>query len=474
VAYTLTIGGVATICHAGALRLRLTANNQDTMACAVTSLDGSHRPALDAVITLDAGSGARIFDGFVNDPLEHGLGNVGLTAITTEVSAIDRSSVMTRVFLNGIIPAGTLKAAMTVLVPFMAGIALHPAQVDGPDLVAMGAGPLTIAAWVTQLETLTGYLTDISGGYFRMYAPGDVVAPFDILAGPTCHAIGDVTVEPVREAYANQILVWQKDVANPAFYLPQRIYDDATEIAAHGVWQKVVEVPAETLSAGVDALGAAYLAQSLPITKRVTYTTQTDGLRPGQLQTITLPFRNLDHTFLITDIDVSDVGPDLLQYAVTAIEGSVYRPGWRQVLQAAFAGGGSASLAAGVIGTGATARPPVYWLGGSASESVQSSTPDWVPASARGAVRATIDSVARGTLAGLVTARVRADAGSVTVRLRNVSDAITAGTSAAITNTDFQTITFVVALTAGTKEYAIELLPSVANSDVQLGSAYLE
>jgi hypothetical protein len=89
------------------------------------------------------------------------------------------------------------------------------------------------------------------------------------------------------------------------------------------------------------------------------------------------------------------------------------------------------------------------------------------------AVQVMIDTVSHGSTAGLVRARLRAVAGSVTARLFNVTDNVSAGSSAAVTNTAWTAVSFAVTFTPGAKTYELQVLPSLANTDVA-AVGYLE
>ena len=202
------------------------------------------------------------------------------------------------------------------------------------------------------------------------------------------------------------------------------------------------------------------------------YQTRRTGLRPGHTQTITIAARNINASFIVTSIRTMIDG-DLLLREVTATERTSLAPDWINQYQSWFGGPSNTVTSVQTPGGGGSGRS-VYWFGGSDTSAVQSPTPDWVPAAARSAVQVTIDTVVRGTTAGTMIVRIRADSGTVTARLRNVSDGVTVGTSSAVASASFQTVSFNVTLTTGSRIYQLELLPSVANVDVALGSAFLE
>lgn len=112
----------------------------------------------------------------------------------------------------------------------------------------------------------------------------------------------------------------------------------------------------------------------------------------------------------------------------------------------------------------------LYDFGGNTIEWVQSATPTWVSANAR---QISID----GGLGGgihVLTVRIRAASGNVTARLRDITNNVTAGTSGVVAAGGYGTEIFNITLSAGIAIYEVQLLPSIANTDVNLGSAYMD
>jgi hypothetical protein len=132
--------------------------------------------------------------------------------------------------------------------------------------------------------------------------------------------------------------------------------EDAGEIGSVGIWEKVVvveKVPAETTA---QALADGYLAQSLSTPKTLKYRTLEMGLRPGQIQTFTVPRRNLSTSAVITDVVIRDFGKNRLVRDVTAMADadSNLQKGWRDVIKQWSGDKTGASVASGgtVIGAG--------------------------------------------------------------------------------------------------------------------------
>lgn len=100
----------------------------------------------------------RIFGGFVDKPTERGFQGVGLTPITTAVSALDFNALPNRRYVTATIPAGTLKAALLAIKPYLTpyGVTLDPAQVTGPSLPALTYNATKLTDVFADLEWLSG------------------------------------------------------------------------------------------------------------------------------------------------------------------------------------------------------------------------------------------------------------------------------------------------------------------------------
>ncbi len=342
---------------------------------------------------------------------------------------------------------------------------LDPDQVDGPSLPELVYTYSKLADVLGQFSTLSGYVFEVDyDKILRMFSPGSLAAPFNIAAGDG-NIQGDVTVETSRitagQNYANRVIV---KAGTPEVPIIAEANDLVEQATARGLWETVITASTVFDMPTAQALADSYLVQSTPRPKTVKYLTYQAGLKCGQTQTINLPLRNLNNDFMITAIAVKPVG-NLISYLVTLVEGSVFQGDWRKLYQAWSGSTNSATIVpSGTSGYGRV----VYYLGGSQVEYVRGV--GWISASA---VQIIVDTVSRGSSSATVVARLRATSGSVTARLRNVSDGVTVGTSAVITNTDWQTVTFTVALTAGSKIYELQLLASVDNTDVA-AVAYME
>ena len=328
--------------------------------------------------------------------------------------------------------------------------------------ITLGAGAGTLYATATTLH-------DAVSAYVRTDLWSTSVAHVSaVTAGAAGNSVGVSTTNPDAEwrGEGGVILTTLQNGADQALTNVVTVDDLAAQAAPTGVWEAVYAAESITSASGATTIAEAIVARTAVITRTARYSTYTLGAQPGMVQTIVSALRHVNNTFLIQDVSMRDVYSQTLS-TITAVEGSVPKADWRDTYRA-WGGGSSAQAVSGAIGGGGgAAGRSVYPLATSASEAVQSPTPTWV---AIGAIQVQIDTTVRGTTAAVVVARVRArTAGvSVTARLRNVSDGATVGTQAvAVTSTDWTLVTFACALTPGAKLYALELLPSVANEDVQ-------
>lgn len=463
--WALTIAGVAKTIRAG-WKISETANGRNRFSCRVISLDGSYAPTkfAEVIFTRDA---VRVFGGQIMETIEHGVGGWGITPVEYEINVLDFNILADRNYIGVAVPSGTLKSHVLALQGYCYGTTLDVAQADGPTIPEISYEGWKISDAFDQLSVLSGgWLWEIDyNKVVRMVEPGTISAPFNVAAGDG-HCIGDVQIEPISPDYFNTIVVWGSGF--------NTVVDDAAGVAAYGPIVQLIRAPDADTQAAVDDLGAAYLAQSLPIVKRVFYTTSTSGLHPNQTQTINLPTRHINAVCLLTGVDMRHVGGEqVVMWDVQAIEGLVYRTGWRDTLKTWGGTGGGITISGTGSGGIVFVRPP-YYLGGSGLEAVQSPTPTWVFASA---IRVQINTVPRGTTAASINVYLSALSGGVSAqaRLFNVTDSVACtGTSSIETSTTPTLVTFAVTLTAGSKVYGLQVLPGTANEDVFATSGVLE
>lgn len=471
------------------------ANNRAVLRASLLSEDGAYRPALDeevvvkyAVPSSSGGMGPFLlfsgggvdydyeFAGFINGLEEAGLKDNVEYPIRTQINATDYHQLAERRIINTPIPTGTLKSMLQVIVDYLPGVTLDPAQADGPVLEDQDFNDVKTRDVLDALTTQAGgYVWEITENkILRAFLPGTFPAPFDIDT-TTQHLITGVRVTPTREGYANRVIV--------------RTEHNRRAIAEHASaltnpWEMLVKAPESTPDPTLQAIADSILAISLAGQKRVQYTTLERGLRPGQTQIINLASRNINNTFLIQEVRTrhrsGDVTTPFIERTVTAVEGLSVRAGYRDTYKK-WNGGSGQSVAGGFAGATVGGAKSIYFLGGSGVEAVSSPTPTWVPVqggplSGQGSAQVQIDTVSRGSVAAVITVRLRAMTAGITVKARlfDVTDNVACpGESTIVTGTAWATRVFSTTLTAGSHFYELQLLPGSANEPVY-GWGYLE
>lgn len=427
------------------------------LTCQAWSDSIATSPELDDTITIHR-DGILVFSGTVSSVRYGGIRGHGTDAVIAEINALDWNAIPARrVIPSLVLPPGTLRAALQAIVPYVDDVTLDPGQVDGPALPALTFSYATVQHILDQLTTATGYVWRVNlFKVLQMFLPGTVPAPF-VLTESTMglYTEGDLTVEPTRADYANRVFVLGTGVTGLA--------EDALEVAARRAWERVYESRETTAQSAVDALAQAALAASLPIVKTVEYRTLEWGLDPGQTQTINLPIRGVNNTFLLTEVAHRSVGGEILT-RVRAIEGTVYRTGWREQLE--IGGTGTVTRLTGVGGGGAIFQRYPRALATSWETGVRSAVPTWVRASA---IYVQMDTVVRGTTDATIRASLRAFSPGISVqgRLFNLSTSQPCpGLSPVITDTAWTDVEWSVTLTPGTQKYCLELLSGAPDEDV--------
>ena len=455
--FDLTINSVSKPLRSGSLSINRTMNGRATASFAIMSADQSYRPPLNATVEIDV-EGTTIFGGLITVPREKGLFGGVKPNIVTQVTAADYNVYADRRYALEDLPAGTLKAALQVLLPYLTayGVTLDVGQVDGPTLPALIWTYKRVSDCLNELMTLTAefgpqYAWQISETkVLSAFQPSSVPAPFDLIAdgtGAVQKVIGDIEVEQNLENFSNKIIIkvpprtetdrqesfvgdgvtstvtlqytvlkhyghilvgdppgsgggetwgippdtplqWSFDpVTNQmtrligplalgetytlqfdGTYEVTAFAEDAASIAALGIFERVIQVEEIPEGSTAQSMADAYLAMYLVIHHLIRYKTLQHGLAPGQIQTITVPARDLSGTAIITAVNLREFGPARVQYDVEATlsdDTNVLRAFqdlyklWRGDLTGT--GGGSSTISPGT-GTITNAGPaPPFW-----------------------------------------------------------------------------------------------------------------
>ncbi len=98
------------------------------------------------------------------------------------------------------------------------------------------------------------------------------------------------------------------------------IANDLADQAIHGIREKRITVDRPMSLEAAQAYAEAQLGKSVEAHK-LFYRTFDAGLEAGMSQDVDLAFRNTDTVYLINEIIIRDIDKDILQYAVTLVEG---------------------------------------------------------------------------------------------------------------------------------------------------------
>lgn len=213
--FDLTIAGSSKQILSGSLEINLVANGRSSASFDLLSEDRSYRPALDAEVFIEE-DGEVIFGGLVDKPDERGFGGGHHPGIRTSVNVVSFDAYTERRFINETIPAGTMKAALEVIVRYLTpyGVTLDGSQVNGPAIPELLCEFQRVDDVLNQVATLTAdagqpyHWTISHTKVLGMYQPSTTPAPFNLVGNDLDEVIGDITVDTSRsDDYANRIIV---------------------------------------------------------------------------------------------------------------------------------------------------------------------------------------------------------------------------------------------------------------------------
>lgn len=134
--------------------------------------------------------------------------------------------------------------------------------------------------------------------------------------------------------------------------------EDAADILANKLTERIFLEPTVTSYDEAYALAVSYLATFLGVLETVKFTTQGQGLHPGQITTLTFPQRAIAGDYLVTETESFTPGTlTELWTRATAIDAARFRGSFRDVYVAWLTqGGGGPALGTGLT-LGGGARP---------------------------------------------------------------------------------------------------------------------
>jgi hypothetical protein len=213
--FTCTVDGLAVDVKEGSLRISQTANGRATASFTVISIDRSWRPNLRDEVIMSEDSSV-IFGGVIERITEKGTFKGSHPGIQLVISAVDYNVYAERRYVAETIPAGTLKAALQAIEPYLAtyGVTLDAGQVNGPNLPDLVYDYVRLDEVLNQFATLTAdfgepYVWDINASReLSMFQPSTVAAPFNLVGNDLPEVIGDIEVDTqLNPGYANKIII---------------------------------------------------------------------------------------------------------------------------------------------------------------------------------------------------------------------------------------------------------------------------
>lgn len=234
--YTITINTVARKILPG-FSITETANGRNTMSCSILSPSYSDENAavfqVGAEVIVEE-DGTRIFGGNISAPATKGLGGESGNQIVTDISLSDFNALADKRYVSMEIPAGTLKAALLAIQAagfFPAGVTLDAGQIPGPNIPALSyrnyQDRCKLSSVLNEIAVIDPtYKFTWNIDYFKKLKftiPADSHAtPYSIDAQYDRYVIGDVSVEPSNDNYANRIFLLfdaiDKPRASQAFF----------------------------------------------------------------------------------------------------------------------------------------------------------------------------------------------------------------------------------------------------------------
>lgn len=474
---TLTINGTPRSVRDGSLRIVDNVNRRSSLAATIVSLTGAYSPSEDDDVVFTDASSNVLFGGAVRT-VSQDYQAQGAT-LFSPIACEDYTSLAERRFVSGSVTAGlTGRDAIDLVVTnYLAayGVTRDAGMPTGATLGDLSydyASAMQVINDIVKLAAPAGWAWRIDENkVLTAWVPGvGVPCPFSMTTGSSKVAGGDIKITRSLEYYANRVvLVYGDGTSTPATVSA----DDAGEQATYGIYEQVIRSAGPFDVTTAQAVCDAYLTQLLARPRSIVFQTRQAGARAGQTLSVNLSARGLVGDFLITQIETRDWEGKYLFHTITAVEGGVLPPTWKD--QTAGGSTGSSGL---VSGGGSVIISQIgrssYWLGGSMFAGDQSAGPSVL--NAVDYVDVMLDTAAIGAGTS-VTAVVMCKAGTagvtVTPQVYNVTTASVAGTGSAVTGTTITTVTFAITVTAGQNLYRLRMTPGTANIDV-FCQGYLE
>ena len=212
--WALTVAGAPKVVRHRTLTLSETLNGRTTLGFEIVDEAGAYRPAKDAALLLSLDAAPK-FGGTVEIPNERAL--TLRAGIVTAVDALDYSAFLDRIYVTKTYAAGqtALQVITDIWTTYLAafGFTLDPLIDDGPTLDALTYdGTRTVGSIYDEICVVAGWVRTMSPTkVISAYTPGDTAhgapAPPFAITDADMHFFGDLTITPVRDGYANRIIL---------------------------------------------------------------------------------------------------------------------------------------------------------------------------------------------------------------------------------------------------------------------------
>jgi len=466
-AAVLKVGGTARTMQAGSLSVIENVSGRSSLRASIVSTTGAYIPSVDDAVVLEDGSANVLFGGFVSER-DYSWMLQGSGVIST-ITASDYTALADRRLVKGATTGGyTVRDVVdAVIATYLSsfGVTRDAGMATGTTVGSLDYDYVTCTDVFNDLAKLAaGWLWRIDENkVMTAFQPsvGAYPCPFSMTDGSSKIAGGDITVTRSRKSYANRvILVYGDGTATPATVTA----DDAGEQASYGIYDAVIRSAGPFDVTTAQAVADAYLAKTVAAPRTIIFNTREPGARAGQTLTVNITGR-VAGDFLITEVETTDFGGSHLFYRITAMEGDIEGPSWKDTFQQ-WAGTSSGIVAPGVTVVTSLVGRSSYFLGGSAIAGEQSSGPSVL--NAVGYIDVMIDTAAIGTgtsVTAVVQCKTASAGVTVTPQVYNVTTAAVAGTGSAVTGTAWTTVTFAITVASGANTYRLRMTPGTADID---------
>jgi hypothetical protein len=302
-------------------------------------------------------------------------------------------------------------------------------------------------------------IVTIDGTPYPVFAPG--VAPGDAIEWDPTTDDGTLTFvgvyEPIAQGATDIVLVY-----TPQYPFTVVESDPSSAAPPTGIGPYTLRASAPEILTYAEAIARAQalLRVRLEAPREVRIRTNKGIAYPGQSIALSFAERAINATFLITAVDVSNADDGSLEYTLTCVDGTELGESWLDFYKsdAVSSGAGTTVVTGGSGGAAVVLSSPVY-LGGSRNTSIGSASGVFTP------VPDYLEFVVTQSTSLLLRAWVAARAGTVTVRLYDVTAAAAAVTSAPVTSTTLTEVTATVAVVAGHR-YRLEIAAGTSGAGI--------